>query len=371
MNILIMSVTAGFGHMATASAIKAALEERGAKAEIVDTLKYISPLLEKTVADGYLFSTKHLPRVYRRAYDILDKKNKDTSSTDVFQNIIIPEKFVSMIENSKPDLIICTHIFSAQIINMLKTKGRLRVRAIGVITDYTIHPMWQNVEHIDYIITASELLTLQAIKKGIPKERIVPLGIPANPKFNKSIPKTEARDKLGLDPDRPTILIMSGSMGFGRMAKTLETLEKLNLGVQIMTVCGTDKRQYNSLSKKNYGEHIKLYAFVDNIDEMMDAADFIITKPGGLTVTESLIKGLPMIMYNPIPGQEERNVDFLLNNGLALKASKHLPLDEAIFYLLERPERIELLRESIRLLAKPNAAADIADFTIKLGGEGE
>lgn len=369
MNILILSVTAGFGHIATAQAVHDALKERGANVDILDTLKYISTILDKTVSEGYMLSTKFAPKAYRVLYEMLDKRNKEStfaSGVELFQNIYIPEKFVRMVEGFEPDVIICTHIFATQIVDTLKRKGRITCKVVGIITDYTIHQMWSNIDMIDYIVTPNELLTLQAVKKGISEERILPFGIPINPKFKKTMPKAEAREKIGLDPERATVLIMAGGMGLGKMPKTISLIESLKLGVQIIAVCGNNHKQYNMLMRRKYDNHIKIYGFITNVDELMDAADCIITKPGGLTMTEALSKLLPMIVIDPIPGQEERNTEFLLNNGLALHVTKTFPLDEAISYLFHGEGHLDAVRSSIKAIAKPNATDELTDFVIGL-----
>ena len=171
---------------------------------------------------------------------------------------------------------------------------------VGIITDYTLHPYWEEVPRVEYIVTASELLTHRALKKGIAASRILPFGIPIHPKFNVPISQADARARLGLDPDRPTILMMGGSMGYSDNRKLILQLGLCGIPFQLLVVCGNNKKQYAEMlhmaEMPDSPCTLHPYGFVTNVEEMMSAADCIITKPGGLTVSEALAKNLPMIL---------------------------------------------------------------------------
>ena len=177
-------------------------------------------------------------------------------------------------------------------------------------------------------------------------------------------------EKLGI-PDKKTILVMSGSMGFGKMIDAIKEIDSLEFDFQIVTICGNNKRLKNKIDKLTISKDIYNYGFVDNVDMFMDVADCVVTKPGGLTTSEALAKNLPMIMNNPIPGQEDRNVEFLLNAGAAMKISKTFTLDDAIYQLFVNESRLEGLQRGIDFLRKPDSTEDLIKFVMDLCGKKE
>lgn len=370
MKVLFLSNTAGQGHRSTANALYDMLSSKGIECRIIDTYEYADPVRYKLIDRGYLVATSRLPKAYGffyRAFEKLPKQESLYSPINI-DSFILGTKLKKFLEKEFwPDVIVCTHVFSAQVVNAMKARGWIDMPIIGIITDYTIHPFWEDVPFIDYIVTASEMLTMQAVKRGISKEKILPLGIPINPKFSMKIDKHEARAKLGLELDKLTVLLMSGSMGYGNIASVLSTIDSIDADFQIIAVCGNNHNAKRRIDNMKTNKKVYCYGFVDNIDVMMDAADCIITKPGGLTTTEALAKNLPIVMVNPIPGQEERNVEFMLNNGIAINATKTVPVDEALFQLFMYPEKLENMKANIRLVGKPNATRDLSDFIIKLG----
>ncbi len=369
MKVLLLSNTAGQGHRSTATALMDRLTALGADCRVLDSYAYISPVLYQTIARGYLLATSVTPTAYGRFYRLAETREQNDSHHSVIHaaNSIMAIKLKKYFEQEfRPDVIICTHVFSAQIIHAMKGYGQTDAKAIGIVTDYTIHPFWQDVTNVDYIVTASDLLTYQAEKKGIDKSRILPLGIPVSPKFSQRMPQAEARRKLGIDPERFTILLMSGSMGYGNFYKVLKKTDRLERDFQVLAVCGNNhhaKRKIDALSLKH---PVFSYGFVDNVDVMMDAADCIVTKPGGLTSSEALAKDLPILMINPIPGQEDRNVEFMLNNGLAMNVTDTFPLDEALYQLFLYPEKLQNMVRNIHLVGKPHATRDLCDFVMRL-----
>lgn len=368
MKILFLSNTAGQGHISTAKAVMDVLSSHGEECRMLDAYKYINPVLYNTIARGYLFSTSVVPGTYGRFYRLAELKEKNDSKYTVVNvaNSIMSIKLKKFFRTFEPDVIVCTHIFSAQLMNVMKARGLVKAAVIGIITDYTIHPFWQDVDFIDYFVTASELLTFQAVKKGIPESKVLPLGIPVQPKFEKKISKKEAREKLGIDSDRFTVLIMSGSMGYGDISKYIAQMDTLDTDFQILAVSGNNAHEKYKIDKMHTRKKVYSYGFVNDVEVMMDAADCIVTKPGGLTTSEALAKGLPIVMINPIPGQEERNVEFMMNNGLAMNVTSTFPIDEAMYQLFYYPEKLKNMESNIQLVGKPHAARDLSDFILSL-----
>ncbi len=373
MNVLILSITAGQGHHSAAKSISDALKNAGASVKIVDVYKQIDKNLCDAVNKGYLLSTKYTPKAYRTIYELIDKKEAPATkySLQSVMGILLGIRFEKFIEDYKPDVIVCTHVFAAQIINELKRRGHLSdVPAIGIVTDYTIHPFWEDVTYIEYIEIASELLTQRANMKGIKTERLCPFGIPVQEKFSHRLSRSEACEKIGISPDKPTILVMAGSMGYGNMPKLISDIHNFNKDYQILAVCGNNTKLFKKLSASGYSSNVKIFGFTSEVDVLMDASDCIVTKPGGLTTSEALAKQLPMIFFNPIPGQEERNLEFFMNNGVALSVTKTFTVDEALYYLFsENGNRLELIKKQLSSIAKPNAAKTLADFIVKITGK--
>ncbi len=369
MKILIMSVTAGGGHNTCAEAMRKYLEERGVDCRVVDTFNYISKPLAKGISEGYLFVTKDIKYGFAAGYRIAEKrrKNADDESVARLTNRLLSSKMRKFIDEYDPDAIIYTHVFAGVILDVLKTKGKLSAKTLGILTDFVFHPFWEECLHLDYVITANELLAYQAKKKGFSEEQIIPSGIPINPKFATSKTKEEARAELGLDLNKKTVLLMGGSMGYGNIGKLVSRLDSIDTDFQLIVVCGNNKTMYRDVSSMNTKKRILALGFVNNVDLLMDASDCIISKPGGLTTSESLAKKLPMIIVNPIPGQESRNTEFLLNNGAAIVPSRTYPIEEALWSLLSSPDKMRVMRDNIEMLRKPNAAADACELAIKLG----
>ncbi len=372
MKVMILSITAGQGHHSAAKALSEALTLVGATVKIVDVYKQIDKNLCDAVNKGYLLSTKHTPKAYRTIYELIDSKTAPATKYSLrsVMGILLGLRFEKFIEEFCPDVIICTHVFAAQVINELKRHERLTdVPTIGIVTDYTIHPFWEDVTNIEYIEIASELLTQKASIKGIPKERLLPFGIPVQKKFSISQSKSEVRRALNISDDEKVILVMAGSMGYGNMPEIISGILRFDKKCRILAVCGNNKKLYKKLTESQYSENVSIYGFISNVDVLMDAADCIITKPGGLTTTEAMAKNLPMIFVNPIPGQEDRNQEFFLNSGLALAVTKTFTIEEALYFLFNQPERLELIRDAFKKIAKPNSSENLANFVKELAAK--
>lgn len=368
MKALVLSITAGQGHNATAKAICAYLESIGCEAEMLDTFNYLNRILGETVSKGYLITASKTKLLYKGGYRLAEMRKKsksDVSPTRVGADILA-KKLVKFINSYDPDVIICTHIFAGIILDVLKEKRETKAKCIGILTDFAFHPFWEEGLNLDYVVVPNELLTAQALKKGFTKDQVLPLGIPIHPKFSVNISQAEARARLGLDLNKRTVLLMSGSMGYGNIEETVNLLDKVPYDFQIITVCGNNSAAKAKIDTMHTKKRVLNLGFVDYVDILMDASDCIITKPGGLTSSEALAKGLPMVIVNPIPGQEDRNTEFFTNNGVAMAVTPTLPLDEVMYHLLSDSRRIEIMRESIRLIAKPESTKNICEFSKNL-----
>lgn len=371
MRVLILSISTGQGHHATGQAIETQFQNMGIECETLDAYEYIEPLLSDLVSKGYLISTAYAKTLSSKVYDMAVKKKKPVRKYSVpkITNTVWARDLNHYIEDYQPDVIICTHVLSATLVNIMQERNWIKATTVGIVTDFTVHPLWEEARHIDYYVTPSELLEFQMKRKGLSEHKILPFGIPIKPEFSQRMEQKQARELLGIDTEKRTILLMSGSMGYGKIDESIEKLDALNLDFQVIVVCGNNKRMHHKVSALQTQKQFYIYGYVSNVDIMMDAADCIITKPGGITTSEAMAKGLPMIMINPIPGHEMRNAEFMMNNGLAMYATKSFPLDEAVFSLFNYPEHMTHIRKMIEVYGRRNSTQKLCTFLAERSNE--
>ena len=365
MRFLILSITTGQGHHQTGKAITTYLEQNGHEVEQLDCYEYFSPAIKEMISQGYLLSTKYSPKLYGKFYRLAEKMEKKSSNTILLQitNSIFHKKMETFLDEYNPDVVICTHVYAALLMTYLKEHGST-YPTIGVVTDFKVHPHWE-VTTLDYYVLPNEYLIPSMQKKGYKKEQLLPFGIPVFEKFRTKEDKECVRKQLGFD-DLSTILVMSGSMGYGNIAKMIKNIDSVDREFQIITVCGNNKKLKKKIDKANYKHKVYNFGFVDYVDKLMDASDCIVTKPGGLTVSEALAKGLPMAIFKPIPGQEERNLEFLLNFGACMKISKTSPVDEVIDQLFMDHRKINAMMNNIELIRKPDATEKLCNHILTM-----
>ncbi len=373
MKVLILTITAGEGHNSTAAAVEACLKSRGADCQVLDACLKISRSLYDLVSKGYLLTTAEFKKAYSYVYGKLEgrKSNSYTRSLTRTAYNMIKRRVLHVIDDYQPDVIVYTHIFAGILLDILKQKNRLSARTVGVVTDFVMHPFWEESLRTDHIVIANEMLIPAALRKGYTIGQIAPTGIPIRPQFATVQSKEEARRALDIDEKKPTILLMGGSMGYGSLAATMKELDALNTDLQILCVCGNNKEAKAEIDAIKFRKTVRNFGYTEQISLLMDAADCIVTKPGGLTTSEALAKRLPMIIANPIPGQEDRNTEFLLNSGVAVKISKTALLSDVIYQLFGDPTRIESMRRNIDLIRKPHASEDLVDLVFSLGATDE
>ena len=373
MKVLLFSVTAGEGHNTTAKAVARSLEGMGAETRIVDAYRTSGRIMYHTVAGGYILVSSYLKYGYGIVYRMLEHRrgNSYRLSPARLSGRSLAKKFKRIIDEYDPDVVVCTHSFAARILDIVKERYGMRAKTLGIVTDFTMHPYWEEAQRLDRLILPCEPLIPLAYKKGFTDEQIRPLGIPVNPKFAVSVDKNEARRILGLDSALPTLLVMSGSMGYGNMERVLRRLDRLDVPFQIIVVCGNNKKAYARIRERTWQKPLLALGYTDNVPLLMDASDLIISKPGGLTTSEALTRRLPMIIVNPIPGHEDRNVKFLTQTGSAVAPTKKLPLAETVKALITDPERRTEMQASIDIIRKPNAVLDLCNEIFSLAEERE
>jgi processive 1,2-diacylglycerol beta-glucosyltransferase len=370
MKALILTISTGQGHHAVGAAIANMFESMDVHCTTMDAYEYVDPRLSSLLSKGYQVSATRIPWLSAKAYNALVKKSSPSGKLSVPQltNRYFAWDLNKFVQKDRPDIIVCTHVLSSIIASVMRARDWTYAITAGVVTDFTVHPLWEEACDLDYYVTPSELLDFQMSRKGLDVSKVLPFGIPIRPQFSRNTDREDARRRLDLDAGVTTLLLMSGSMGYGSLDISTEKLDALPFDMQTIVVCGNNKDMYQKLKRKKFKKRFDIYGYVDYVDIMMDAADCIITKPGGITSSEALSKGLPMIMVNPIPGHETRNAEFMLNNGIALYATNSFPLEEAVFSLLKHPGRLEDLRATIALYAKKDASRRLCEFLVQKAG---
>ena len=366
--ILIMSASVGNGHVTAAEALNQAFESGGLAREVrhEDTLKFTNPLFRRLYGRAYIDLVNNIPEVLGWMYDQLDEPWKNEKRR-LFFDKLNTQPFVKMVREYKPDWIVCTHFLPAEIISDLKRKEKMTCPQAIVVTDFDMHALWLCRNFERYFVALDETrYYLETL--GFPSGKISVSGIPIDPKFAETKPKQELRKKYGLDPDLPTIILSLGGFGVGRIDDLIASLRKISTPVQILAMCGRNEELKAKLEadQDSPGARVVPVGYTREMDEYMSASDLIVGKPGGLTTCEALAKGLVFVIVNPIPGQEERNSDHLLENGCAIRSNNPATLGYKIEQLLRDPERMALMRANALKFAKPHAAFDVADMLAAL-----
>ncbi len=362
--VLILTVSTGQGHNSTAMALHTAIKSHGADARTLDVCYYINKFLGLVVSKGYLLSVDALSGSYASTYSKLENRNANPNSAIFKLCSLFAPKLNEYISDYNPDVIVCTHVFAALSVVTLKRKGLIRAKTVGIITDFTVHPYWEDVTDFNYIVTPSERLLWQCRKKGFSESQVLPFGIPLRAEFSEKTNKARAKKLLGFYPDKPLITVMSGSMGYGSITRTVKDIDKVNKCFQMAVVCGNSEEELNKLKDTKLRHKTLKLGYTDKISLLMDASDCIITKPGGLSISESLSKGLPMILVNPIPGHEERNLTFLLNSGAAMAASENCPVPELVWQFFSEKKVRDNMSSAAKAIGKTDAANRLAEFII-------
>lgn len=363
MDVLILTVSFGGGHTKAAEAIKESILEKNPSSRIliVDAYKYVSPFVDKLIVGGYLGTLKKTPKVYGKLYDMSESgENFGGFSRQI--NKLLSFRIKTLINEFRPSIIVCTQAFPLQIMSILKRKQQVLLPTIGVLTDYVSHPLWLH-EYIDAYVVPHDFMKYELILRNIPEKIIYPLGIPISKSFKTKNDKNRLIEEFGLE-NKLTFLIMGGSLGFGELKSAFDTLLNIQKDLQVIVVTGNNTKLKRQLENRAYysKKKVLIFGYTERVAELMDVSDFIITKPGGMTITESIIKELPIFIISPIPGQEERNTQFLLNGGVAARLEWKENMESFLLQVVDNPLRVTQMKEMTRYLAKPNASQDIVNL---------
>lgn len=375
--ILIISASAGGGHVTAARAIEQSLAEKienGQRlaVEHIDLLTFSTALYKMIYHDIYLYMAKKTPLLYGYIFTTSDqmKRQQKPDAVRRFIDSINSRRFRKYILEKPWDVIVSTHYLPSQLICELKRRGKPVAPLMTVTTDYGLHAYWILPE-CEYYIVADDYNRVHLQTMGIPPERIYNFGIPVLPAFGQAKDPTALRAKYGLSSDLPVVLLLAGGFGVSPIEQIVGWLENSKLSFQLIAVTGRNKKLYRSLrdSARRSRLAIKVVGFTDAMDEYMKCSDIVITKPGGLTTAEAMACGLPVMVINPIPGQEDMNSDMLLENGAGVKAEHLIDVPYKLEQVLSHPRRLASLKSAARRLAKPRAAQRVAELILKIAGE--
>ncbi len=371
--ILILSASVGAGHVRAAEAVELALRRDIAGVTIanLDVLTLMPPPFRKVYRDGYFDLVARAPRVLGWLYEATDKPfHHDRLQRQVER--AGATKLLKKIREFKADVAICTHFLPTALLDRERRKGRSTARIITVVTDFEVHGMWLGAPSDHYFVATAEARAhLEAL--GIASSIITVSGIPTHPIFAEKKDRQAMRRKHGWREDLPAILVSAGGFGAGNATRMVEALIAAKIPAQIVAVCGKSAPLKASLEKivaKQKADSlplVKVIGFTTDMDELMAAADLMIGKPGGLTTSESLIKGLGWVVVNPIPGQEEKNAIYLLEHGIGVWSDNLHTLAFKVGSLLAEPGRLEAMRSNALRLARPDAGSLIARFAASQG----
>lgn len=365
MKILILTVSAGEGHNSTARAVNNVFTENGHQCVTLDICYEANKLLGVAVDKGYIFSIEHLSKLYSETYSKLLEREVGKSDIAVKTANYISKKLRKQIFEYAPDVIVCTHVFCGMVIKPYFMSGELKSKSIGILTDYTLHPYWEEATFLDYIVIPSEELSAECLNKGYKAEQIAAIGIPIQKKFSKHLNKEDARKELGLALEKPVIAVMSGSMCFGGLTETVKAIDLIDEPFQIIAVCGSDKKEFEKLQKNSFRHKVLSFGFTENINVIMDASECIITKPGGISISEAISRELPMILSKAVPGHEERNKQFLISEGVALGVGDGASVDTLLHRFLTDEALRENMLAAAKKISKNNATEKLYELAIK------
>ena len=370
--ILISYASYGGGHLSAAKNIKEYIEENYKDTQVIlfDFMRYINKVIDKVSVKTYSKINKNIPWLWGKIY----YHTQDSIFERIFSlsNKILSYKLARIFRLEKPDIIISTHFFSGHICSILKKNGKINSKIATVITDYGKDPYNEWVsghEYMDYIFVAHSGIKDTLIKKGVDENKIFDTGIPVSSKFLVKYDKKEILNLFNFSENKKNILFFGGGeMGLGK-SKTIDifdTLVKEHPEFQIIAIAGKNdslKKSFEEIvNKYNLKNSVKILGFTDKIPELMHISDVVFTKPGGLTTTECLVSNLPIIIINPIPGQETENADFLENSGCGIWLRKNDNISDLLNIILNDSNKLFNMKVNASLIAKPNSTKDICNI---------
>jgi processive 1,2-diacylglycerol beta-glucosyltransferase len=374
--VLVLSASVGAGHLRAAEAVTEALKILDPEAVVrnIDVLELTNAAFRKLYGRAYLDLIARAPHLLGYFYDLLDRRPSDQHKADRFRRAVEKlnlNRFLRLLREETWDVIVNTHFLPAELIASLRRHGKLETPHLTVTTDFETHRLWVN-QPCDHYFTATEEGSAYLAHWGVPAADISVTGIPIHPAFSEPKDQACCRQQLGLTGDRPVVLQLAGGFGVGPVQRIFESLLAVERPLEIVVVAGRNVELKNQLETVAVPPRHRaiIVGFTTQMDDWMTAADLVVTKPGGLTTSESLARGLAIVVVNPIPGQESRNSDFLLENGAAIKVNNLGTMTFKLARLLEDAEKLSSLRRNALSLGRPRAAFDVAKAALEWKGTG-
>lgn len=370
--VLIFYGSYGGGHLAAAKSIESHIKNnyKNIQVKLVDCMEYINKHLNKLLSESYNEAAKKAPWAWKRAYNM--SNNGLTSKALSTSNRIFSIKLNTLLKDFEPDLIISTHPFATQMCGVLKKKKKINCKIATILTDFHIHGQWLIFhEYCDYYFVSNEQMKNDMIEYGVEETKICVSGIPVSDRFKENFNKEEIANLFDLNPNEQTILFFAGGeFGLGNKSTVLilKSLIRLFSKLQVVAIAGKNKKmkaKFEKLVKSTESENrIKILDFTNKVPELMAISSFVITKPGGLTSTESLTSHLPLVIINPIPGQEEENAEFLVQNGVAIWIKKNDNIARTLKNLYRDTTKLPSMKEKTFELARPDSTKMICEILL-------
>jgi processive 1,2-diacylglycerol beta-glucosyltransferase len=371
--VLLLSASSGAGHVRAAQALEKAFAARGDCAvQHIDAIAYVSKLFQRAYDKTYISMVRRAPELMGVLYDRTDQPWQHPRRRLALDRLN-SQPMIRMLKHAQPDLCVATHFLPAEIIAWLIAKKKLNAKNAIVVTDYDVHAMWLCRTVSRYYLAIPEAAEYLA-GIGVPREILRVTGIPIDSLFAVPLDRAAARAALNLDPKSPVLLLSAGGYGVGPLEQLVRDLLSLQKPWQLVAIAGKSEKMKKRLDEiaraagtlPNGFARLVPVGFTTQMDQYMAAADLLVGKAGGLTTSEALARHLPMALIEPIPGQEFRNADHLLEAGAAIRCNNLPAAAWKIAQLLDNPARMEKMRNAAARMARPSAAADIAQDSLRL-----
>jgi processive 1,2-diacylglycerol beta-glucosyltransferase len=371
--VLLLSATSGAGHVRAAQALEKAFLARGDCAvEHIDALQHVSRLFQRIYDKAYISMVRRAPELMGVLYERTDQPWLHPRRRLALDRLNTAP-MIRLLKRIQPDLCVATHFLPAEIIAWLIAKRKLRAHNAIVVTDYDVHAMWLCRTVDRYYVAIDEAAEYLA-RIGVPREKLRATGIPIDPVCATPVNRAEARKQLKLDADATVVLISAGGYGIGPVEQLVKDLLALERRWQVVAIAGKSEKTRKRLEElgeaagrlSTGSPRLCPVGFTTEMDKYMAAADLMVGKAGGLTTSEALARALPMALIEPIPGQEERNADHLLEGGAAIRCNNLPAAAWKIAALLDDSLRLTRMRDAARSLGRPGAAAAIALDAMRL-----
>jgi len=368
--VVILYASVGGGHFKAAEAIKNYIIENknDCEVEMLDALKYTNKAIDKIIINSYVNMARYSPELWGDIYKLSEKQYSVANFSNTVQKVL-SLKLIKYFKQQKPDIIVSTHPFITEMCAVLKKREKINTKLNVVITDYASHRFWElKPEYVDHYFVANSETKYTMISHGIPEDKIHVTGIPISPAFFNHYDKEDIYRSFDLDNHKKTVLIFGGGeYGLSNIKNFYTGLLNVEEDIQVVTIAGKRVKSQKMFQKLADSSHKKVIVlgYTNRVPELMQIADLIVSKPGGLTTTEIINSQIPFAIINPIPGQEEQNANFLLNSGAAVRIFDAKNTKPFLDNLLSDHFRLENIKLMQKHIAKPNSTKNIVEIILQ------